>query len=178
MNFIDIIILIPLLWGAIRGFSKGLIIEIASLVALIIGIYVAIHFSYFITSLIGIKSAYAPLIGFIITFALVILVIFVFAKILEKSVNLLALGIVNKLTGAFFSALKFAFILSVLIMFIERIDNHGKLIPQETRKASLFYKPIGAIAPAVFPLISFDELKKKPDSSNVSKITQPPESLK
>jgi membrane protein required for colicin V production len=178
MNFIDFIILIPLLWGAIRGFSKGLIIEIASLVALIIGIFVGIHFSYFITSLIGIKSAYAPLIGFVVTFVLVVLVVFIFAKILEKSINLLALGIVNKLAGAFFSAVKFAFILSVLIMFIERMDSSGKIISQETRKSSLLYEPVGHIAPAVFPLIKFDELKKTTDSTKDSKTALSQDSLK
>lgn len=169
MNFIDIIILIPLLWGIIRGFSKGLIIEVASLVALVIGIFAGLHFSYFITSIIGLKSPYAPLIGFIITFVLIVFAVFLLAKILEKSVNLLALGIANKLAGAFFSAVKFAFILSILIMIVERTDDNGRFVPQETRKTSLLYKPVGSIAPAVIPLIDFGKLQQTKDSSNVSK---------
>jgi len=175
MRFIDILILIPLIWGAIRGFSKGLIIEIASLVALAVGIFIGLHFSYFITSLIGLKSAYAPIVGFVITFVLVVAAVFLLAKILEKSVNLLALGIANKLAGAFVSTLKFAFIISVLILFIERIDSRGILISLETREVSLFYKPVGVIAPAVFPMLRFEELKKSPDSTNVSKADQSPD---
>lgn len=37
MNYIDIVILLFLLYGAFRGFSKGLIIEVATLAGLIIG---------------------------------------------------------------------------------------------------------------------------------------------
>jgi len=46
MNYIDIILGILLLWGLIRGLMKGFFVSMASLVALVGGIYVAIHFSY------------------------------------------------------------------------------------------------------------------------------------
>jgi len=45
MNYFDIIIIAPLLWGAYKGFKKGFIIEIASLIALFFGIYGGIKFS-------------------------------------------------------------------------------------------------------------------------------------
>lgn len=170
MNFLDIIIAVPLLWGAIRGFSKGLIIEAASLIALGIGIFAGLHFSFFITNLIGIKSEYAPLIGFIITFVLVVIGVFLLAKILEKSVNLLALGFVNKLAGAFFSAVKFAFILSVIITFLEKVDPFGSFIPKKTKDSSLLYKPLKSIAPAVFPLIDFDKIKNTVSDSTKSNV--------
>ena len=48
MNYIDIILAIPLVWAVYRGFTKGFIIEIASLIAMVLGVYGAIHFSYFI----------------------------------------------------------------------------------------------------------------------------------
>jgi membrane protein required for colicin V production len=45
MNYLDIILAIPLLWGLYKGVSKGIIKELASLVALIVGIYGAVHFA-------------------------------------------------------------------------------------------------------------------------------------
>ena len=48
MNIFDIIIAALLLFGFVRGVMKGLFVEVASLVALIAGVYGAIHFSYFI----------------------------------------------------------------------------------------------------------------------------------
>jgi len=47
MNVLDIILGALLLFGLVRGFMKGLFVEVASLVALIAGVYGAIHFSSF-----------------------------------------------------------------------------------------------------------------------------------
>ena len=47
MNYIDVVLAIFLLIAAFSGFRKGFIIEVASLVALILGIWGAIKFSHF-----------------------------------------------------------------------------------------------------------------------------------
>ena len=47
MNTFDIIIAGLLLFGFVRGLFKGLFVEIASLVALIGGVYGAMHFSFY-----------------------------------------------------------------------------------------------------------------------------------
>ena len=49
MTVIDIVLGALLLFGLIRGLTKGLFVEVASLLALIVGVYGAIHFSYFTT---------------------------------------------------------------------------------------------------------------------------------
>ncbi len=47
MNWLDIVLAIPLLWFTYKGFRNGLIIELASLAALILGIFIALHFSFY-----------------------------------------------------------------------------------------------------------------------------------
>ena len=47
MSTLDIILAALLLFGLVKGFMKGLFVEITSLVALVLGLYGAIHFSYF-----------------------------------------------------------------------------------------------------------------------------------
>ena len=61
MNTFDIIIAALLIFGFVRGLLKGLFVEVASLVALIAGVYGAIHFSYFVGNFWGDLIAYAPL---------------------------------------------------------------------------------------------------------------------
>ena len=39
---LDIVLAIPLLWGAIRGFRKGFILELTALAALFLGAYAAL----------------------------------------------------------------------------------------------------------------------------------------
>ena len=45
MNYLDIVLALFLVYGAYNGFKKGLIIEIATLIALCLGIYGSILFS-------------------------------------------------------------------------------------------------------------------------------------
>ena len=41
MNYLDFIIAVPLLWGAWKGFQRGIIFEIAMLIGIILGLYLA-----------------------------------------------------------------------------------------------------------------------------------------
>ena len=79
MNIFDIIIAAFLLFGFVRGIMKGLFIEIASLVALIAGVYGAIHFSYFISDYlkesVSWSQEYISLAAFAGTFIVIIVVI-------------------------------------------------------------------------------------------------------
>ena len=149
MNIIDIIILVPFAWFAYTGFKKGLVIGIASLAALILGIYAALYFSGivagFMTDSLNIKTDYLPIISFIVTFIGVVILIHFLGKLLEKLINLVALGFLNKLAGAVFGILKAAVFLSVLILIINHFD--GKIISEEKRESSFLYNPVSEIAP-------------------------------
>ena len=45
LNYFDLIVGVGLLYGAIKGFSRGLVVEVASIVALILGVWGALSFS-------------------------------------------------------------------------------------------------------------------------------------
>jgi membrane protein required for colicin V production len=157
MNAIDIIIVIPLLWFTYKGFTKGLIIELATLIALLLGIYIAAHFSNytadFLREKFDFKSEYMSIISFSITFLLVVILVMIFGKSLEKVINILLLSFVNKLAGAAFGLVKVAFVISVLIMILGNMDVEDKLITPKLQKESLLYGPVKKIAPAIFPVI-------------------------
>ena len=110
MKTIDLILAIPLLWGLIIGFKKGLIFELASLFALILGIWGSIHFSSFVstklTSFFEIQEEWLGVISFLVTFSLIVISVFLLARLLNKSLKLMALGFINRLSGAIFGLLK------------------------------------------------------------------------
>lgn len=163
MNAVDIVLIIPLIWFAYKGFTKGLIIELATLLALLAGIYIAAHFSNytadFLNNEMNIHSEYMSIISFALTFIGVILLVMLFGKSLEKVINILLLSFVNKITGAAFGLIKVAFVLSVLIMILGNFDLEEKLITSDLREGSLLYKPVKKIAPIVFPMV--EEGKEK-----------------
>ena len=152
MNYIDIILLIPMAWFAYQGFRKGLIVELFSLIALIAGIYAAVYFSDYAANFLienfSLNEDYVPIISFIVTFIGVVVIVYFVGKLIEKLVDMVALGVLNKLGGAAFGILKAAVFLSIVIMLINSFDN--KWIPKDKKKESVLYSPVSAIAPLLW----------------------------
>ena len=101
MNKIDIILLIILGFGLVRGFMRGLIIEMASLLAIVVGIYGAIHFSFFTASLLDkilpAEKQTLEVVAFGITLIVLVLGVMLLAKILTKMMKAAELGFLNRL---------------------------------------------------------------------------------
>ncbi|SVE29062.1 uncharacterized protein METZ01_LOCUS481916, partial [marine metagenome] len=71
MNYLDIAIAVPLLYGLTKGFSNGIIKEITNVLSVVLAIYVGVHFSNLIEPYLqaGALSGYEramPLIAFLI----------------------------------------------------------------------------------------------------------------
>lgn len=162
MSYIDVILVIPLLWGLYKGFSKGLIVEIASLAALVLAVWGGIKFSDFLSGWmqgsLGWTSKYLPVISFAVIFIAVLLVVFGVAKLVERMAKAVSLGWLNKIGGAIFGMLKFGLLLSMLIFFLETINKIISFIPEETKNNSLLYRPVQKIAPTIIPGLNENEL--------------------
>ncbi|WP_158839930.1 CvpA family protein [Polaribacter sp. L3A8] len=166
MNIFDIIIASLLLFGFVRGILKGLFVEVASLVALIGGVYGAIHFSHFasnfLTAYVSWKPEYISLASFAITFVIIILVIALLGKALTKIADFASLGILNKILGGVFGALKIGLILSVVFIFFGKMNDTIPFIEKETLEESILYAPVKKVAPSIFPSIIKEEVEEKP----------------
>lgn len=152
MNYVDILILIPIIWFIYQGFKKGFIYELASLVALILGIYAALYFSgfaeNFLVNTFNMGPKYLRIVSILITFVVVVFFVYAVGKILERIINIVALGFLNKLAGAVFGMVKGAVLVSVGIMLINYFA--GNFISDEKRNNSMFYNPIEEIAPMLW----------------------------
>lgn len=159
MNYLDIISALLLAWFAYNGYRKGLIVEVASLAALILGVYAALYFSDvtadFLVEYFSMSTKYLSIIAFILTFLLVVITVVFVGRIVEKFVDLLLLGFLNKLTGAVFGLLKGALIISLIIWIFNYFDHDQKLITQQTRTETLLFKHIEQIAPSIYNRMGF-----------------------
>ena len=171
MNIFDIIIAALLLFGFVRGLIKGLFVEVASLVALIGGVYGAIHFSYFVSDLlkeyVSWDQEYISLAAFAITFVIIIVVIALLGKVLTKLADFAALGILNKILGGIFGALKIGLILSVIFIFFGKMNDTIPFIKKETLDESILYGPVKKVAPTIFPSIIKEEIEENPLKLNI-----------
>ena len=160
MESLDIVISILLLLIAVRGFIKGFVRELSSLVALVAGIYAAFFFSdimaEFIQTMFNLHSKYLHLIAFAVTLILIMVLIAFVGKMLHKVVESLSLGLLNRIAGAVFGILKGILLLSLLIMLLNYFQLTNDLISGEKQNQSRFYHKIESFAPMLFNRIHFE----------------------
>lgn len=155
INYFDLAVLIPLLFGMYKGFTKGLILSIATLVGLILGVWSGVKFSHITSELLFDKFQIdIPLLAFAVTFLGVLILMYFLGKLLSKFIDILALGLFNKIGGAIFSAFKTILILTVVLLFFENVNNTFKLVDTATLNGSLFYPFLKGISKYVFPYLN------------------------
>ena len=119
LQLLDIGLGVILIWGAITGFKKGLILSLASFVAIIAGALAAYYGSEAIAialaSEVDWSSKKIAVAAFAIAFVGVVFIVHVLARILEKFLDLVALGFANKLSGAIFGMAKNALLMTFII---------------------------------------------------------------
>jgi len=171
MNWLDIVLAIPLLWFTYKGFRNGFIIELASLAALILGIFVALHFSFYAEDYLRdnfeIAENYLYIISFAITFIIVAVLVYLVGKIIHKLVSIIALGFLNRLVGGIFGLLKTALVLSVILYFLNGFDTDSSIIKPEVKSDSYLYDPIQSLVPMIIPRLDLDDLNF-PDEKDIS----------
>lgn len=155
MNFIDVLLLIPIFYAVYKGFKNGFIIEICTLLALLVGIYAGIHLSDGTANLLksnwNFDSEYMPVIAFTITFLGIGALVFFGGKMLEKVVDVAHLTPLNKFLGVLFSLIKIIYFISVFVVLLESYDEKGDFIKEETKSESLLYEPIKELSLTTIP---------------------------
>ena len=158
MNIVDIIIIVILIFAAVRGFITGLFSSVASLVAIIAGVFCAIHYSHYVEaefqdSVLEWSSNTYKIASFAITFLVVVLTILFLGKLLTKLADISSLGLLNKILGGIFGALKWSLILSVIFLLFDKFNKTIPFVEKETLEESILYSPVKSIIPTLFPAI-------------------------
>lgn len=154
MNVLDIILGVLLGWGLYKGLKNGIFVEIASIVALIAGVFGAIHFSYiagnYFAEHMNWDEKYMNITAFIVTFIVIVLAVHLAGKFLTKIADFAMLGILNKLAGAIFGTLKVAVILGALLVFIDSVHRSSNMPKASFVQDSVLYEPVKEIGAFVF----------------------------
>ena len=169
MNYIDIVLAILLLIGLVRGFMKGFIFEIAVVSALFLGTYAAFKLSYvlqpWILKLGNMNPFTVNLVCSILMFTLICVGLFFLAKLFTGLINMAALGVFNKILGAIFGLLKYAFITSVFLYFFNMLDARHHFLSADTKAESRLFYPVAKMSPALLPLMK--EMKDKVNTASL-----------
>jgi len=135
----DIIVAIILILAVIKGHKQGLIVALFSVIAFIVGLAAAIKLSVVVAGYIGkavnISDKWLPIISFAVVFLIVVLLVRLGARFIQKSVEFAMLGWVNRIGGILLYAGLYILIFSILVFYAEQLN----MIKPETKTASVTY---------------------------------------
>lgn len=157
MNYLDIIIVVSLFYGIVKGFSNGIIIEVSNIISVLLAIYIGIHFSQLIYPYlkVDILSNYSnaiPLIAFLIVFIIIIIIVKSIGELINTITKKLALGFISRLLGAIFGVIK----ILVICVFLLVLATDYSLIDKNTQANSILLIPLQNASQMIIP-----EIKKQ-----------------
>jgi membrane protein required for colicin V production len=162
MGILDIILAVLLGYGLFRGLKNGFFVEISSVIALIAGIYGAIHFSYitsdYLSQQLDWDATYIKITAFIITFIAIVVAVHLLGKVLTRMADFAMLGLLNRIAGGIFGIVKVAVILGAFLIFLERASLPLHWMDPEAFEESIFYGPLKETGAFVFSKVLEPEL--------------------
>jgi membrane protein required for colicin V production len=136
---IDIIFVFLLVMALIQGYRRGLIVAVFSLVSIIVGLAAAIKLSAVVANQLGntvnVSDKWLPVVSFAIVFIVVVLLVRLGARAIQKLTEAMMLGLANRLGGIVLYVAIYITIFSVILFYA----NHVKIIKPEAIKASVTY---------------------------------------
>ncbi len=148
MNILDIIILIPVAWFGFKGLKNGLIRELASIAALVLGVWATLRFSDYVAERLGNTMA-VKAVAFVLTFFAVLVAVHFAGILVEKVVKLVIPAWLNNIFGLLFGAAKALLVVSVLLYFVTIVDFKEMLLKPEVKEKSLIYKYTEPMVPSI-----------------------------
>jgi len=157
VNIMDLVFGGLIAYGGFKGFRKGVIVELTSLLALVLGIYGAIHFSGYVaeqlTSYIDLDKRYVDLASFGLTSAGIIFGVSLLGKMLTSLAKLVMLNGVNRMLGLVFGGLKLAVFSGVILIFLMKANALFGFIPSEIIEQSLFCDTLLGLGEWIFDYV-------------------------
>lgn len=143
LPWIDLLVLVPLAFAAWRGFQKGLIMAIATLVALVAGLYAGFHGSEVVADALhkqfNWSASTVQIVSFVLAFIGVVVAIHLLARLIEKAVKMAALSPVNKSAGLVFNVLKASLIMSMAFYALDGMFGRRGWLPDDVAKEAIVF---------------------------------------
>ncbi len=161
MSALDLIILVLIAYAAVRGYMKGVIMELASIVAIFVGLMATIYFAGFVgkflTTHFSWNGSYIKPVAFVITFIGFLLIIQLLARFLDKILKKIGLGIFIRIAGILVGILKMLLIIGALLFVLQYLNSktQNQLFDGKFLSESKLAGPIQNISNMVLPFDKF-----------------------
>lgn len=145
MNWLDAIILLPLLVGLVRGLMRGLVTEFIAILAVILGCVGAKiwggQFSTWIMQQFTWPQTICDVVAYVLLFLGIAIVLNLFGRLFTHLLKAIHLGFINRLLGGIFGALKWSIIVLTLVFVTDKLDQQFHFMKSELKQDSVTYQP-------------------------------------
>jgi len=146
---IDIICIVVLIAGFIKGYRSGFIQSVFSLLGFLLGTLLALRFSYigtlYLNRWFNIDAAYIPVLSFIIVFLAILFALIFLGRLIEGVFKISKINLVNRIAGAALWSLIGLFLLSTILWYLEK----SNFIKEDLTAQSVSWQYVQPISPAV-----------------------------
>jgi membrane protein required for colicin V production len=156
LEVIDLIIILPILFGAYRGFRKGLIMDVVNILAFVLALLGAFKLMdqsiVWLVEIFGKPNPFIPFLAFILVFIGIVLGVNILGKMLKGLVGLTILGSIDKLIGALIGMFKWAFGASLILWLLNNFSDG--VFSEQTLEDSIVLPILIGFAPSVISFLS------------------------
>lgn len=154
MNLLDLVILLPLLYFAYRGFVNGLIKEVLSIAGIVLAVFLTFEYMDSLNEFIGPyfngDESYIPFISGVILFIGTIAVVQLIAYLTKEFLEAINLNFINRLSGMAFGLLKSGIIISAILLILAGFNQPS----EKARQESFTYSTVVYLAPLAYDFVA------------------------
>ena len=127
MNWLDVLIVLPLLFGLVRGLMRGLVSEVIAIAVVVLGALgsrmMAPQFSTWLFHQFAWPKEVCEVVAYILIFLTIAVILSVLAKLLYKFLRAIHLGWANRLLGGVFGICKYGIIVLIIVFAMDRTNQ-------------------------------------------------------
>ena len=157
MSAFDILVVVILAVGLIRGYKRGFLSQLAGLVGLVAGLLIAralyISAGEYLAVKVGTSVMLGQVLAFFLIWIAVPMILSLIANLLTKALQVVCLDFINRLLGAVLGGMKYLLLLSLLLQLVAFVDPKGEVVPRETMENSELYDMVESFSGIFIPVI-------------------------
>ncbi|GAO42840.1 CvpA family protein [Flavihumibacter petaseus] len=150
---IDAITLLILVLAVFKGWRQGLVVALFSFFAMILGLAAAMKFSvataHWLEGSVNVSARWLPVLSFLLVFIAVVLLVNLVARLIEQTIELAMLGVLNKAGGILLYIVIYLLTWSILLFYLGKTQ----LLSAKTMEQSNTYPIIAPWGPKVIDVL-------------------------
>lgn len=151
MNWLDVIIIVPLLWALYNGYRKGIIPQVGYIAGIAVGVLLAYYLGSAVTSWMNVNTTAGKVVIYIVVAGVALFGVLVAARMVSEAFRSAGLGIFDRIGGAVLGLVKVWLVICVALLAFQWLDRKNNILGDPTLDGSLLYYPVLNSADYLFP---------------------------